>query len=48
MNGWELTTFDSSNDAKAAQGGAKECRLESSSKIFESELPQNAPERILD
>jgi hypothetical protein len=27
MSGWELTTFDSSNGAKAARVGPKECRL---------------------
>jgi len=27
MSGWELTTFDSSNGAKAARAGPKECRL---------------------
>ena len=26
MNGWELTTFDSSNGANAAPSGTKECR----------------------
>jgi hypothetical protein len=54
MNEWKLTTFDSSDDAKAARGGEKEHhqRVRDRLIFFEQILPleqlQNTPERILD
>jgi hypothetical protein len=33
MNGWELTTFDSSKDANAARAGTKECQPRGQEKI---------------
>jgi hypothetical protein len=58
MNGWELTTFDSSNDVNAARAGTKEYRARGQGKtpqktlakksILYEVLVQNRQARILD